>query len=226
LGAATLAFAGVSVAAVVNGQEFNVNYTTSKPEVLTGIKAHLNNPGTKDATGKPKAARKIIVTFPRGTAFNNAVRPACVKAQLQSKGPSGCPAKSKMGSGSADAVTGLAAIDPVNVTVTPYNKKGGLLLWIQPKPGEPGNPFVIDATIRRNVLTFIVPKLPQPTPFGEAILTRFDLTVNAISKGSGSGKQLFITTASCSTGTWTTAAKFSYDVGSTTVKDKSPCRRS
>jgi hypothetical protein len=221
VGALGLAVAGVAPAAINQGQEMNINFSTKRPTAITGITAMFDNAGTRDATGKPKAARKIVIRFPRGWKKDTSVRPTCTQSKLQAQGPAGCPSRSKIGSGEAEAVTGLPALDPVNVTVTPFNSKSGLLLYIAPKPGEAGNPFVIASTVRRNVLTAVVPKLVQPTPYGEAILTKFTLKISAIRKGSDP----LITSPPCPRGTWVTTGTWTYDGSTTTVRDTSPCRR-
>ncbi len=222
VGALALAVAGVATAAINQGQEMNINFSTKRPKANTGITTLFDNAGTRDATGKPKAARKIVLKFPSGWKKDASVRPTCTQQKLQTQGPAGCPSRSKVGSGEAEAVTGLPALDPVNVTVSPYNAKSGLLLYIAPKPGEAGNPFVIPSSIRKNVLTAVVPKLVQPTPFGEAILTKFTLKISAIKKGS----DFLITTPPCpSSRKWTTSGTWTYDSGSVTVKDTSPCTR-
>ncbi len=222
VGALALAVAGVATAAINQGQEFNLDWTTKRPKANTGINVRFDNAGTKDATGKPKAARKIVLKFPSGFKHDSSVRPTCSQAKLQAQGPAGCPSRSKIGSGEAEAVTGLPALDPVNVTLTQFNAKGALLTYIAPKPGEAGNPFVIKSTIRRNVITIVPPKLVQPTPYGEAILTKVTLKISAIKKGS----DFLLTTPTCpSSRKWVVTGTWTYDASTTTVKDSSPCSR-
>jgi hypothetical protein len=223
VGALSVGLAAVAPAAINQGQEFDLSYTTKRPDFHSGITARLDNAGTRDATGKPKAARRVRITFPRGTTFDTSVRPRCSRSTLQSRGPSGCPRGSQVGSGNAEAVTGLTTIDPVEVSIRAFNSNPSILLYIQSKPGEPSATLIIPLTIRRNVATATVPRLPQPTPFGEAILTEFMVRINDIRRGS---KELIETGACPRTAKWVTTAVFTYDSGSTTVRDNSPCRRS
>jgi hypothetical protein len=227
--ALALAVGGVAIGATNSGVTFDQTFSTKRPLASTGFKTNINSEGTKDATGKPRATRKVIVKFPSGFKFNTKVLPTCTKAKLQSSGPSGCPSKSKVGTGSASSVTGLSAIDPVDLDVTAFNANNAILFYIKSKPGEPAATLVIEGKIRRTTLTTTVPKLPQPTPFGEAILTEFNINVKAFTKGRGSGAQFFAMTGKCpSSRKWTTTYTNVYDDGrgNVTVKDTASCRRS
>jgi hypothetical protein len=235
VGVLALAVAGIATAASKDGVTFTSKFTSKKAETSTGVNTVINSEGTKDpATGKPKATRTVTVTFPKGTTFNTKVYKYCTKAALQAKGLAGCSSKTRVGpknvnagagnekaDGKAEAVTGLAAIDPVKVGVYAFNRKNGILFYIQPNTGQPGNPFVIEGTLKKNVLNTPVPKLPQPTPFGEAILTKFE--VNIAKKGNGD--KAFVLTGPCpKSKKWSVRYKASFDTGSTTVVDTYSCR--
>jgi hypothetical protein len=221
---AVLAIASLAVAATQSGVRFEETISAKRPNANTGLNTLINSDGTKDASGKPRAARNTIVKFPTGFKFDYTVRPVCTKAKLQAQGPAGCPARSKIATGSATSVTGLTAIDPVELDVTAFNKKNGLLLYVKTKPNEPAATLILEGKLRRSTLTTPVPKLPQPTPYGEAILTDFRLNIKAIK----SGRKFYATTGACPrSGKWITTYTAKYDdgKGDVVVKDESPCRR-
>ena len=85
--------------------------------------------------------------------------------------------------------------------MTAYNKKGGLLLYVQPSPGAPAQPFLISASISGSKskgfkLTTTPPPncLPPGSPpscsSGEAPLDKLILTT----KNKKSGKHVLLTT--------------------------------
>jgi hypothetical protein len=197
------------------------------PDASTGTKTTINSEGTRDATGKPRATRTAIVTFPPGMEFDYTAAPVCSKAILDSRGPTGCPRGSRLGTGSATAVTGLTSIDPVENDVTAFNKRNGLLFYIKSKPNEPAATLVLEGSLRGRKLTTPVPRLPQPTPFGEAILTEFILEIDPHQSGRGSRRKTFATTGPCRTGRWATKYEARYDDGrgNVTVTDTATCTR-
>jgi hypothetical protein len=227
VGALVLAIAAVAVADTKSGVKYDQTFTTKKPVASTGFNTKIDSNGTKDASGKPRATRKVIVTFPAGFKFNTKVLPTCSKSTLQNKGPSGCPSKSKVSkSGNAQSVTGLGSIDPVDLDVTAFNEKNGILFYIKSKPNEPAATLVIEGKLKGRVLTTTVPKLPQPTPFGEAILTIFNVNIKAAQKGKGDGAQFYATTGRCpKSGKWVTKYTAVYDdgKGNVTVPDTAKC---
>jgi hypothetical protein len=222
-----LAVASVAIGATSNGTTYEQAFTTKTPNGSTGFKTQIDTTKTADSTGKPKASRRVIVTFARGFEFDTSVLPTCTAATLRARGAAGCPSKSRIGTGEASAVTGLTSIDPVENTVTAFNSRNGILFLIRSKPGEPSATLVIEGKLRGRTLTTTVPKLPQPTPFGEAILTKFSVSIKAARKGRGSRAKYYATAGPCPrSGEWTTAATFVRDNERQTVRDKADCRTS
>lgn len=224
VGAVVLAVAGIAAAGTNNGVDWDLNYSSAQAKKSTGFGAEIDSTGTADSTGKPRAARRVTITFARGTTFDTGVRPTCDADTLRAEGPSGCPARSNIGDGNAEAVTGLTSIDPVPLSIEAFNSRNAILFYVR------GTTMPITLTLegklRRNRLTVTVPRLPQPTPFGEAILTKFAVDIDRASRGRGTRRRNYATTPStCPTGRWTTTAVFTYDDGRTTVRDTDTCRR-
>lgn len=224
VGAVVLAVAGIAAAGTNNGVDWDLDYSSAQAKKSTGFAAEIDSTGTADSTGKPRAARKVTVTFAPGTKFDTRVRPTCDVDRLRTEGPDGCPEGSKVGDGSAEAVTGLTSIDPVGLSIEAFNARNAILFYVR------GTTMPITLTLegklRGNRLTVTVPRLPQPTPFGEAILTKFAVDIDRASSGRGSRRRNYATTPStCPKGRWTTRAVFQYDDGRTTVRDTDTCRR-
>ncbi|HEY8480347.1 MAG TPA: hypothetical protein VIL71_10995 [Spirillospora sp.] len=225
-GLACLALAGTASAGENDGVVWELNYTTTKAKTLTGFSASIDSTGTADATGKPRAARRVTITFAAGTRFNTRVRPTCSAAVLRSDGPDGCPSRSRIGTGSAEAVTGLTGIDPISLDIRAFNARNGILFHVTGAAGGLPLTLVLEGKLRGRKLTVDVPRQPLPTPFGEGILTKFNVRVGRISSGRGRKKRNFATTPStCRNGRWTTEALFQYDDGRIRVRDTDTCRR-
>lgn len=223
VGAVVLAVAGIAAAGTKNGVDWDLNYSTKQIKRSTGFAAEIDSTGTADSTGKPRAARKVTVTFARGTKFDTRVLPTCDEETLREDGPSGCE-DSKVGDGSAEAVTGLTSIDPVGLSIEAFNAPNAILFYVR-GTAMPIT-LILEGKLRGNRLTVTVPRLPQPTPFGEAILTKFAVEIDPASKRRGSRTRHYATTPpTCPKGRWATRAVFQYDDGRTTVRDSDTCRR-
>lgn len=221
-----LAVSGIATAGTKDGVSWELGYSATKAKKSTGFSADIDSTGTADASGKPRAARKVTIKFAPGTKFNTRVKPTCDKDDLRSEGAAGCPRASRVGDGTAEAVTGLAALDPVRLTVEAFNARNAILFYVR-SASEPPVTLILEGKLRGNRLTVPVPAQPIPfVPFREAILTKFSVDVDAARKGRGRKARYYATTPrSCPKGRWTTTAVFQYDDGRTTVRDSDTCRR-
>jgi hypothetical protein len=130
---------------------------------------------------KPSPTVDTIVTLPKGTGLNYKDFPTCTQAALQSRGPSGCPSKSKVGTGrlEADASPVLAK---VGGTVTAFNGKNRTyLLYVVP---EISSPLVIPGKLSGRKLDFDVPLVPTLPGQPNATLTYFEVTTGGTIKKS------------------------------------------
>jgi hypothetical protein len=122
---------------------------------------------------KPSPTTDTIVTLPRGMGLNYRDFPTCTQQILQTRGPSGCPSKSKVGTGrlEADASPVLAK---VGGTVTAYNGRNRTyLLYVVP---EISSPLVIPGKLSGRKLDFDVPLVPTLPGQPNATLTYFEVT--------------------------------------------------
>jgi hypothetical protein len=166
---------------------------------------------------KPSPTVDTVVTLPRGMGLNYKDFPTCTQAALQSRGPSGCPSKSKVGTGrlEADASPVLAK---VGGTVTAFNGKNRTyLLYVVP---EISSPLVIPGKLSGRTLDFDVPLVPTLPGQPNATLTYFEVTTGGTIKKSKrvKGKRKRVTInylenpTRCSGG-YTWAFEFGYENG-------------
>jgi hypothetical protein len=146
----------------------------SKKKKPKGVKVKVVLTLRKADGSKPSPTVDSIVTLPKGMGLNYKDFPTCTQQILQTRGPSGCPSKSKVGTGrlEADASPVLAK---VGGTVTAYNGKNRTyLLYVVP---EISSPLVIPGKLQGSrVLDFDVPLVPTLPGQPNATLTYFEVT--------------------------------------------------
>lgn len=219
VGALVLAVAGIAMAGTKNGVTFETKYSTTKAGAPTGFNTSIEG-APRDAQGELDPAERVIVTFERGTVFDTDVPEKCDKATLQAGGVNGCPEGSIVGTGSAEAISGLQAIDPVRETITAINTDGGILFHLRGAVAT----LILEGKLRANRLTVDVPALPIPGRPKGAVLTKFALEIKRVRDGRAA---YIRTPQSCARGRWAVRATFQYpnvpDI--TNIASTSRCRK-
>jgi len=125
LGAATLAYAvvGVAFSASVTGK-------AGKP---AGIKVHIAS--SDPAAPQPPIMDRITLKLQSGGKFNGKKFPKCNANTLLSKGPSGCPKGSKIGTGKGVGYAKPVVTDPVNAKLTLFNGGSVINVFVLPDLG-------------------------------------------------------------------------------------------
>jgi hypothetical protein len=234
-GVVVLAVAAVAMA--VTTTTYEQTYTTKKKNTSTGTAFKTtssadqgDNPENND---QPKSTRQFNITFPAGTKVNTTTVPQCKGVQEDADTP--CPKNTQVGSGSAVVKLPLAGINDVNATVTAYNRKNGLILYVNP---QGANPVYLYPKFKGLKLKTAVPPtcIPPASNQGgqckksdgsqgqEAVLTSFDLKVKAFKKGK---KTYIKTPPKCpKSGAWTFKAQVVYSDNSTVNRTaKSKCKK-
>jgi hypothetical protein len=217
-----------------------VKFLKTTVKTSTGTSTSLKASEPEAPAGKPsKAARKVTIKFPAGSKFDTGVPNVCRADDdeiIATKGAA-CPRGSKVGAGSAEAITGFGAgVDPVQEAIIAYNNTNELILYLTPK-GTIGQTFVLRPKLKASrtgpTLTTTVPPLclPGGTPptcsNGEAVLTKFDLkTVGIVKTISGKRRNYVTTPTKCPRSKkWTTKITFNYSDGSTqSFNSRSTCK--
>jgi hypothetical protein len=200
--------------------------STKKKPVGTNVTIALTLSKT-DGT-KPSPTTHTTVTLPTGMQLNYTKFPQCDQNKLASQGPSGCPSKSKVGSGSLKA-NAAPVIAEVGGTVTAFNGKNKTyLLYIVPEISSPLIiPGKLKGTKKKPILDFVVPLVPTLPGQPNATLTEF--TVKTGKKKIKKGKKTYWYIANptkCPSGGWPWKLAFTYENGETlTPTDNATCKK-
>lgn len=226
---AVAALAAVPASATTRDEhEFTMSFNTTRPASSAGIKFLTDRVGyVPPVAGQPadRVARTVFA-LPPGTRTDTRAVPNCSAKKLMEGGGDACPPRSKVGSGTAIAITGISLIDPIPLKVTVYVGKAGLLAHLTGLQTA-----VVDLRMKGNRISTDVPRtcLPPGTladgcSNGEAVLKTLDVKLGARKKGD---RALIRTPRTCpATGVWTSRAVYTFVNGdSETVSATSPCRK-
>jgi hypothetical protein len=198
--ALAVAASAVAVAGTKNGVTFSTKYSTQRAGKPTGFTAHIAG-APRDANGLLDPARQVVLTFEPGTEFDTSVPGECTAQKLQEGGAAACPADTVVGSGSAEAISGIAALDPIRETVTVFNADGGILFYLVGR-----QTFTITGQIKGSKVVAHVPALPIPGNPKGAVLTKFDVVVKRVHEG----RRAYVSSPETCDGRWTVRATFKY----------------
>lgn len=195
---------------------------------------------------RPDVIKKYSIRF-AGTQVNTKVAPGCSNATLANEGPSGCPAKSIVGSGFIENETGNRA-DPndksiacnasVQVINGTNNNSGNLYVAGSPGSSDPRTKCAIELAapipfryVKRGnatALEFEVPEtLTHPLPTLSNAVKRVTSKVKKITKRiKGKTRGYFEAVGGCSRGTRIISVVFTPESGTAaTAQDKATCRK-
>lgn len=220
--AVLLAVAATALASSQFTQTSSITLTASKAGASTGFKAALKSSDPGEPGGKPQALKTLTIAFPAGTKFNfksKAIQP-CTASDVEIKGTKGtaCPAKSKIGSGAAEA-NGFPVFPVLPESATAYASKSDLIFLLMPK-GPAGSVLVLHGKVAANKVTVAVPQLIEG-PL-TVVITALELNVGKF----GNGKSAFVKAGKCTGGKFTVGSSFAYYTGaSQQLSSSSKCSR-
>ena len=196
-----------------------LKFTAKKVSSPSGLKLDVAQTPTP-AGQQPPVVRRLVITLPKGAKIDTKALARCSAsvAQVTADGLSACPAKTRLGTGTASVFAGSGNIA---AKVTLFNRKNGFLLALT--TGD----TVIRAFTGTAKGRTIDATLPQVDLGGgkEASLVRLQLTVKKHTKG----KRTFLRTPpTCPTSLfWRLiyAPTFNGDYGFETLEGLSGCRR-
>lgn len=221
LAIAMLATTGIALASSQFKQTANVTLTATKPNASSGVKAVVfsSDPGAPFA--QPQGLKVLTVTFPAKTTFDfkskALTRCKASEAEIKATTSAACPAKSRLGSGSANA-NGAPVLPSIPEGVSAFAGSNEVILFLSPKaPG--GVALVLHAKVSGNRLTVEVPELKQGPV--NIVLTELRLTIKAI----GKGKATFIKAGKCVKKRFVVRSSFLYQTGEKlTLTSSSKCK--
>jgi hypothetical protein len=199
---ATAAFAAVGV-------KFSSTFSPAKAGKSTGV--GVNFEATDPAAQQPPIMNKIQINFQKGGKWNGAKFPKCTLAALQSKGPSGCPKGSKIGSGTGVGYAKPVVTDPVNGKLTIFNGGNQILVFVLP---DLGPTFVTPCKITGGYnLTCTIPPIKTLPSAPDASVGTVKTKTKAVSIKKGKKKLGLVVAPKKCKSTWTTSATFSFATG-------------
>jgi hypothetical protein len=220
-GAAALALVPASVAIAGFHQDARVALTTHHAGDSSGISAQVRSADAAAPGAKPKRATKLEIAFPARTHFNlsTPLAATCTLTDRQLTTPFGpsCPARSQVGSGSAQLNAMPIPPAPIGAKVKAYvSGANSLLVLLFPDqkllPGTP--PIIIHATVAGPRLTLPLPHVVYGKGKGDyksfagitAVIVSLKLNVPAL----GTGSKSLITAGSCHAGRFVVDSRFTY----------------
>ena len=226
---AALALAGVAYAAV--NVTFSASAKPNKANKPTGLRVNIGSTDDTPGALQPPIMNRIVIKLPGGKYKANKF-PRCRLAVLQAKGPTACPSKSKIGSGTGIGLARPVVEDPVNGKLTIFNgnRQGGrdtVLVFVFP---DLGPTFVsVGKVIKKGgkyTLDFTVPPIKTLPNAPDASVT--SVKTNTPRKRIKKGKRshyLIIAPRKCKR-TWKASATIYFATGETkTVSYKQKCKK-
>jgi hypothetical protein len=217
--ALALVAAGAALASPQFSATFDLTYLSRTPGAPSGQVPLMTwtDPGAPAEV--PKTIKRIELTFHKGTSFDTSALARCHASDvvIKSKGPSACPAASRLGTGHT---TGVFSDGSEFVTdVVLFNARGEIIVLV-----SLNGTLVTEFRDRVKGRTIeIEPVLPSGVS-----LKRLKLRIGPHSKGHGAKRKTYMRNPpSCpASRKWTTVAKFKYvDGSSQTIRGSSPCKR-
>jgi hypothetical protein len=233
LGVGALCALLASVASAVVGVTFKAEVKPAKANKPAGLNVRFES---KDpAAEQPPIMNRIVIKLNEGGKYNSNKFPRCTLASLQSKGPKGCPSKSKIGSGIGVGYAKPIVTDPVNAKLTIFNgsKVGGkdtILVYVFP---DLGPTFVSVGKITKKRaggfdynLDFNIPPIKTLPNAPDAATALVDTKTPKKTIKKGKRKFSLIVTPKKCKGTWKAEGQFFFANGtSVTTPYSSKCSK-
>jgi hypothetical protein len=227
VGALVLAVAAIAMADTV--QTYTQTFSAKKPSTSTGttFSTQSSDEANTGRNKQPKRTTEFDITFPKGTVIDSKALKQCTATEedfTNADNPdTACPG-SKIGSGKVKARLPINGTADLNGTVTGYNGKNKLLLWVVVQSPIGNQTLLIQGKLKssKSSTTLKTPVPPSCVPPGipsnqckdgngtpqYAILTSFSLKTKAVKKGT---KTYMKSPSTCSGGKWTFNADITYD---------------
>jgi hypothetical protein len=199
---ASAAFGVVSIKSVYS-------FAPNKANKSAGVTADYTI--TDPAAIQPPVNNRIVITFPKGGKWNGSKFTKCSANALLQKGPKGCSAKSKIGTGTGVGYAKPVVTDPVQAKLTLFNGGSSVLVYVFP---DLGPTFVVTCKITGgyNLDCTIPPIKTLPSaPDAATGTVNTKTTPKSITK-KGKKIGMVITPKKCA-GSWKSSATFYFTTG-------------
>ena len=200
-----------ALAAVGVKASYSLNPAKANKTAAVAVSIESSDP----AALQPPIMNRIQIKFPAGGKWNGPKFPKCSINTLNSKGPTGCPSGSKIGTGNGVGYAKPVVTDPVKAKLTIFNGGNTILVYAFP---DLGPTFVTPCKIvgGYNLDCQIPPIKTLPSaPDASVGTVKTNNPAKSIKKG---GKKLgmVVTPKKCK-GSWKSSATFSFTTGEKVV---------
>jgi hypothetical protein len=220
---AAIAVAGLAWASSQFKQTAKVTLTAKKQGASTGFKANIHSSDPGAPLEKPQGLKTLTLVFPAKTSFNFKTKELklCTASDIElvATGGKACPAKSKLGTGSATA-NGAPVFPKIEENVVAYAYSGQIVLLLAPKVLGAGSVIVLHGKVSGNKMVTPVP--PLKVGGLTIVITGIELSVKSV----GKGKAAWAKAGKCVKGKFTVSSEFVYESGEKlTIKSSSSCKK-
>jgi hypothetical protein len=215
VGAACLALASLAYGAVQVA--FTASVSPNKVNKPAGLKVKIVS--SDPAAPQPAIMDRITIKLNAGGKYNGSKFPKCSLSALNSKGPKGCPSKSKIGSGTGVGYAKPVVTDPVQAKLTIFNGGNKIFVYVFPDLG-PTFVTVGDIIHKKDgpydyTLDFKIPPIKTLPSAPDASVGTVDTTTPKKTIKKGKKKLALIVTPKKCAGTWKAEGDFHFTTGET-----------
>jgi hypothetical protein len=204
------ALAGTAAFGAVTAK-FNSAFSPSKSGKSAGVS--VNYEITDPAAPQPPINNRVQISFQKGGKWNGPKFPKCSASALNSKGPKGCPSKSKLGTGTGIGYAKPVVTDPVQGKLTIFNGGSSILVYVFP---DLGPTFVVTCKISGGYnLDCAIPPIKTLPSAPDAAVGSVKTKTTPKSVKKGRKKLGIVVTPKACKGSWKSSAKFSFTTGET-----------
>jgi hypothetical protein len=203
-----VAVAGTAAYAAVQAK-FTGSFKPSKANKSTGVSVTYDI--TDPAAEQPPVNNRVQINFPKGGKWNGAKFPKCTASILNSRGPSGCPGKSRLGTGTGVGMAKPVVTDPVQAKLTIFNGGSSILVYVFP---DLGPTFVVTCRIVGGYsLDCTIPPIKTLPSAPDAATVTVRTKTSAKSTGKGKKRRGIVITPRRCNGSWKSSAVFTFTTG-------------
>jgi hypothetical protein len=200
-----------ALAAVGVKASYSLNPSKANKTAAVAVSIESSDP----AAEQPPIMNRIQIKFPAGGKWNGPKFPKCSINTLNSKGPTGCPSGSKIGTGNGVGYAKPVVTDPVKAKLTIFNGGNTILVYAFP---DLGPTFVTPCKIvgGYNLDCQIPPIKTLPSaPDASVGTVKTNNPAKSIRK-AGKKLGMVVTPKKCK-GSWKSSATFSFTTGEKVV---------
>lgn len=223
---AMLAAAGTVLAGEPPRAHVDALFTTETPGVSSGRTENGDFRDPANPSGKPHAARRVVLQLARGARFDTSAIPRCYASdgQLMAEGSAACPRGTKVGQGPVTVDTGFPGPGRfLEFDFDAFNADRSLILLGRER--GTGAQIVVRGAISGGRLQIDFPMAPGTPPEGAALRTERILFFERHGRRHGHVIPYLKTPPTCPhSHRWVNRLTYTYGDGVTqTVTSRSPC---